>query len=292
MKTNIISLVFLFLFCSFSVFGQDLIITNFKEELKAKVIEIDEVIVKYKKFDFQEGPIYSIKKTDIFLIIYSNGTRETFGQKEIEINSDSQSPGGKQYSKMEDVNLNTSVSSSKSNSNLNLGNPDITSRPKSNSHIFNDGEKFLAIGIGTGASLGNSSPLIPEINVPYISARFDKVYFQFGDKMALGAGIYAAYHHYSIGTFGSESDFNVVLGGLSGSYYYNFSEKLAMGAGARMLYVTIATSSSVGSTIGPVSNVDLIVYGSAFYKFTKKFNLFFELSSGISKANLGIQFRP
>lgn len=77
----IISLITATIFLTSSTLkAQDLIVKNNKEEIKAKVLEVEESAIKYKKFDFQEGPTYSINKADIFMIIYQNGTRETFGQ--------------------------------------------------------------------------------------------------------------------------------------------------------------------------------------------------------------------
>lgn len=278
------------MFCTCKLFGQDLIITNSKEELKTKVIEIDELFVKYKKFDFQDGPTYSIKKSDVFLIIYSNGTREAFNQSEVtKMNPETQLPGRKHYSEKEEINTTTPINSAKNYASPNQGNLDNRSNPGSNSFLFNDGDEFLGIGLGTGVLVGASSSFAL-VNIPYISVRFDKVYFQVGENMALGAGLYTAYHSYSIGDFGNESIFNVISAGLSGSYYYNISEKLALGAGVRILYVTIATTGSFGYTIDPVSDVDLLVYASAYYKVAKKLNLFSELSSGISTINLGCQF--
>lgn len=58
--------------------AQDIIIKNDKTEIKAKVLEITDEHVKYKEFDFQDGPIYNLKKSEIFVIIYKNGKRETF----------------------------------------------------------------------------------------------------------------------------------------------------------------------------------------------------------------------
>nr|MBI1230299.1 hypothetical protein [Cytophagales bacterium] len=242
-----------------------------------------------RKFPNAQSSVYAWSSP--ILIIYSNGTRETFNQNNVvEINSETQTTERKQSSGKEDINLKTPISASNSYSNPNQGNRNTTSKPNSNSFQFNDGDKFLGIGLGTGAFLGNSSA-IATVNIPYISARFDKVYFQFGENMALGAGLYTAYHAYSIGDFGNESIFNIISGGLSGSYYYNISEKLALGVGVRVLYVTIATSESYGYTIGPVSNIDLFVFASAYYNVAKKLNLFSEFSSGISNINLGSQFK-
>ncbi|MCC2545397.1 PQQ-binding-like beta-propeller repeat protein [Hymenobacter sp. BT175] len=58
--------------------AQDVILRNDKTEIETKVLEITEDVIKYKRFDFLDGPLYNIKKTDVFMIIYSNGKREKF----------------------------------------------------------------------------------------------------------------------------------------------------------------------------------------------------------------------
>lgn len=57
-------------------FAQDIIVKNDKTEIKSKVTEILEDVIKYKKFEMLDGPIYSINKTDVFMIMYQNGTKE------------------------------------------------------------------------------------------------------------------------------------------------------------------------------------------------------------------------
>jgi hypothetical protein len=61
-----------------ALFSQDIIIKNDKSETKAKVIEIQETTIKYKLYDFLEGPLRNISVSDVFMIIYENGKRETF----------------------------------------------------------------------------------------------------------------------------------------------------------------------------------------------------------------------
>lgn len=58
--------------------GQDIIYKTDGSEIRTKIIEIDENVVKYKNFDQQDGPLRSLDKTKIFLIIYENGKREKF----------------------------------------------------------------------------------------------------------------------------------------------------------------------------------------------------------------------
>lgn len=59
--------------------AQDIIFKIDGEEISAKIIEITTDAVKYKLYDFQEGPLRSISKSNVFLIIYENGKRESFG---------------------------------------------------------------------------------------------------------------------------------------------------------------------------------------------------------------------
>jgi hypothetical protein len=55
----------------------DIIFRN-GDEVRGKVMEITDQEIKYKKCDFPDGPLYSVKKSAIFMIRYANGTKETF----------------------------------------------------------------------------------------------------------------------------------------------------------------------------------------------------------------------
>ncbi len=61
-----------------SVLAQDIIITRKGEEISVKVIEISPSLIKYKKYNNLEGPIYSMQKDDVFMINYKNGTKDIF----------------------------------------------------------------------------------------------------------------------------------------------------------------------------------------------------------------------
>ena len=63
-------------------FCQDIIIKKDKTELKTKVIEVLDDKIKYKKWELQDGPLYSINKSELFMIIYANGQRELINQQE------------------------------------------------------------------------------------------------------------------------------------------------------------------------------------------------------------------
>ena len=47
-------------------------------EIKAKVLEITDKEIKYKNFDFQNGPTRYISISEVFMITYENGQKEVF----------------------------------------------------------------------------------------------------------------------------------------------------------------------------------------------------------------------
>jgi hypothetical protein len=61
-------------FCIYSN-AQDTIVKLNGDKILAKVIEVSQTEIKYKKFDFQDGPTYLEIKSNIRLIIYSDGTK-------------------------------------------------------------------------------------------------------------------------------------------------------------------------------------------------------------------------
>jgi len=77
MKKLIILLLSSFLI-NFLCFSQDILTYKNGTETKVKVTEITSSEVKFKKFDNIDGPLYSILKSDLFMIKYENGTKEVF----------------------------------------------------------------------------------------------------------------------------------------------------------------------------------------------------------------------
>jgi opacity protein-like surface antigen len=62
--------------------AQDIIVTTKSEKITAKITEIEVDVVKYKKYDNQDGPTYTIRKADIASIMYKNGQVEVFEQSQ------------------------------------------------------------------------------------------------------------------------------------------------------------------------------------------------------------------
>ena len=62
--------------------SQDIITQKTGEDIKAKVLEVTLTEIKYKKFDNIYGPTDSISKSDVFRVIYENGTIDVFNKVE------------------------------------------------------------------------------------------------------------------------------------------------------------------------------------------------------------------
>ena len=88
---RIISLLVLLALANIS-FSQDVIMKKNGDEIKSKVEELTDEVIKYKKFDNLEGPSYSIPKSEVFIIKYSNGTKEVIEQSSGSSASPSSSP--------------------------------------------------------------------------------------------------------------------------------------------------------------------------------------------------------
>jgi hypothetical protein len=62
-----------------NLLAQDEITFRSGEILKAKILEIGSEEIVYKKSDNISGPSYNVKKNQVFMIKYENGTKDVFG---------------------------------------------------------------------------------------------------------------------------------------------------------------------------------------------------------------------
>ena len=70
-----------------SIKAQDVMITKDGKKITAKIEEIGIDIVKYKKFENQNGPTYSINKNEVASIMYENGEIDVFSKEKKEQNT-------------------------------------------------------------------------------------------------------------------------------------------------------------------------------------------------------------
>lgn len=67
-----------------NTFAQDTIFKRSSAIIVAKIIEISPTEIKYKKFDFLDGPTYIEMKSRVQMIHYANGMKETFEEVKAE----------------------------------------------------------------------------------------------------------------------------------------------------------------------------------------------------------------
>lgn len=83
MKKYSLFVLAIFIFKPISLLSQDIIFTTSNEDIKAKVIEINQTEIKYKKFENLTGVTYSINKSDVLFIRYENGTKDVFNEGKV-----------------------------------------------------------------------------------------------------------------------------------------------------------------------------------------------------------------
>lgn len=75
---NLTSTVILLLFCSIISIAQDTIYKVDNTIIEAKVLEITTDEIKFKKFNYQEGPTFTFSKIEVVMIVFANGEKEIF----------------------------------------------------------------------------------------------------------------------------------------------------------------------------------------------------------------------
>jgi hypothetical protein len=111
---SIVLLLSFTLFCGVG-YAQDIITMKDSTKIEAKVLEINISDVKYKIFTHQNGPDYSILKSDISSILYANGTVEAF--------TETQNPDNESNS-----NSNCNCVNNSTKNSINDGTPVATSK--------------------------------------------------------------------------------------------------------------------------------------------------------------------
>ena len=58
--------------------AQDTIVKRNDEKIIVKILEVNPTDIKYKRFDYQAGPTFTVLKWDLKYIVYGNGVKESF----------------------------------------------------------------------------------------------------------------------------------------------------------------------------------------------------------------------
>lgn len=68
--------IFFFSILVTALWAQDVIIKKNGDEMQAKVVEVGTAEIKFKKTDNPDGPVYSIARSEVFMIKYANGAKD------------------------------------------------------------------------------------------------------------------------------------------------------------------------------------------------------------------------
>jgi hypothetical protein len=106
MMRNIL-VTFLMIF-ALQAFSQDVVILNNGDEIEAKVLEIHENTIDYKRFSNISGPTYHLKKVEIFMIKYASGDKDLFNVKKTTSNQETIVKQNLSNNSAYDANIGTS----------------------------------------------------------------------------------------------------------------------------------------------------------------------------------------
>lgn len=70
------------LFSTTCIYSQDVLIKKNGDEVEVKVIKISPSEIEYKKWSNQEGPSYTLLKSEVFMIKYKNGDKDVFKEED------------------------------------------------------------------------------------------------------------------------------------------------------------------------------------------------------------------
>lgn len=75
---KLLMILFVLIITASQLYAQDTITKNDGTEIKAKILEVGTDELKYKNWDNLDGPTFIIRKSDVVLVKYSNGTNDVF----------------------------------------------------------------------------------------------------------------------------------------------------------------------------------------------------------------------
>ncbi len=263
-------------FVTFFTSAQDVIYKNDKKEIKSKIIEVLDNEIKYKKFEFLDGPTYSMPKTDIYMIIYKNGQKEMFENKTTVAKEEVQETKAASTERKSIANNTTNETDPTKKQNENKD---------SSKFAMNSGEFNGVLDIGT--IINNLSDyIIPPIVIT-------------GDVFSSKNIGYQIYGLTSLSSFEGGAvkiDVSNISFGARANYFFNTllkldPEKVHFFAGATVGYAMIETSTSSSSPFiknSSTSSGDIFYFvqlGSRYF-FSKRFGIKGELQLAEGGTNI------
>jgi hypothetical protein len=153
---NISLFLCLTLFCGLG-YAQDIIVTKDSKRIEAKILEVNINDIKYKNFNNQNGPTYTILKSEIASIIYENGTVEAFSNAQISnaSSNSSRNVGNANNGTLMSVSRFNQMNDKEQELFLEQVDPEIYSKFRGGASLRTTGKVLFSIGMGlSGGGLG------------------------------------------------------------------------------------------------------------------------------------------
>lgn len=132
-------ILILIVFCSGKLLGQDLIYFDNNTKWEVNILDKNDSLLICRKANNKEGPLYSVRKTEITLIVYSNGEHEVIKKAEQKRYNDPVKYFIDEYWRKRDSITNARIKASTQKLDVYTQNPNI---------LFNNLTEYINIGIG------------------------------------------------------------------------------------------------------------------------------------------------
>lgn len=73
--------------CALVTMAQDIIVTKDAKRIEAKIQEISSTEIKYKKFTYQDGPLFVLSVAEVNTILFENGDVQVFHEQPTQVQS-------------------------------------------------------------------------------------------------------------------------------------------------------------------------------------------------------------
>ena len=111
MKKGLISLLFLLSCGVWDAAAQDLIVKKDGTNVEAKVLEIGEKDIKYKKASHLDGPTYLVSVANVVYIRFEDGSTDIFSQEDYDrLAAEAKNPAPQKQSLSRDVTSRATIS--------------------------------------------------------------------------------------------------------------------------------------------------------------------------------------
>lgn len=190
--------IFFILIASASIYAQDTLVKNDSSRISAKILEIRPAEIKFKYFNYQEGPLLVLPKKDVAYIIYSNGKKEIFNdipitkidsfyyEKQFVWQGDTSRSKKRTEPKIGDyINFNIELGAIINKSYCNVPKPPVTSsRYESKSEDFSklNNKTYFGYYLGANLLLGKGNICKHILGVSYLNSTSQYIYHHYSTE--------------------------------------------------------------------------------------------------------------